>query len=73
MRYQEMAFKGRIMYSRTFDEVEKSAEELLNFIEAKRRTDGHVVLGCDIEWRPTFRRGSIYLTRIILTPTSFIF
>ncbi|KAI5654026.1 hypothetical protein M9H77_31213 [Catharanthus roseus] len=57
MRYQEMAFKGRIMYSRTFDEVEKSAEELLNFIEAKRRTDGHVVLGCDIEWRPTFRRG----------------
>ncbi|XP_027116882.1 3'-5' exonuclease isoform X2 [Coffea arabica] len=54
---QEIAFKGRIVYSRGFDEVEKSAEELLSFVELKRRNGGQAILGFDIEWRPTFRRG----------------
>ncbi|XP_071940765.1 3'-5' exonuclease-like isoform X3 [Coffea arabica] len=57
MRYPEIAFKGRIVYSRSFDEVEKSAEELLSFVELKRRKGGQAILGFDIEWRPTFRRG----------------
>ncbi|XP_071938282.1 3'-5' exonuclease isoform X3 [Coffea arabica] len=57
MRYPEIAFKGRIVYSRGFDEVEKSAEELLSFVELKRRNGGQAILGFDIEWRPTFRRG----------------
>ncbi|CAI9117570.1 OLC1v1018975C1 [Oldenlandia corymbosa var. corymbosa] len=57
IRYPEISFRGRIVYSRSFDEVEKSAAELLNFVEAKRRTEGQAILGFDIEWRPTFRRG----------------
>ncbi|KAL3507283.1 hypothetical protein ACH5RR_032665 [Cinchona calisaya] len=57
MRYPEMAFRGRIVYSRSFDEVEKSAKELLSFVEAKKRKGGQAILGFDIEWRPTFRRG----------------
>ena len=67
MRYPEIAFKGRIVYSRGFDEVEKSAEELLSFVELKRRNGGQAILGFDIEWRPTVRRG------IVHSPTLFIF
>lgn len=52
-----MAFKGRVIYSRTIKEVEKSAVELLKFVEEKKRKEGHVALGFDIEWKPTFRRG----------------
>ncbi|KAL6569503.1 hypothetical protein OROMI_014017 [Orobanche minor] len=55
--YQEMKFGGRIVYSRTAEEVEKAAVELLQFIEAKKRKEGECILGLDIEWRPTFRRG----------------
>ncbi|KAL6495487.1 hypothetical protein OROGR_030050 [Orobanche gracilis] len=54
--YQEMKFGGRIVYSRTAEEVEKAAVELLQFIEAKKRKEGECILGLDIEWRPTFRR-----------------
>nr|XP_016438658.1 PREDICTED: Werner Syndrome-like exonuclease isoform X2 [Nicotiana tabacum] len=57
MQYPEISFKGRIIYSRTTKEVEKSAVELLNFVEEKKRKEGHVALGFDIEWRPSFRKG----------------
>ncbi|MCD9558556.1 hypothetical protein HAX54_015961 [Datura stramonium] len=57
MQYPEMTFKGRVIYSRTTKEVEKSAVELFNFVEEKKRKEGHVALGFDIEWKPTFRRG----------------
>ncbi|XP_055813923.1 3'-5' exonuclease isoform X2 [Solanum dulcamara] len=57
MQYPEMAFKGRVIYSRTIKEVEKSAVEMLKFVEEKKRKEGHVALGFDIEWKPTFRRG----------------
>ncbi|PHU24686.1 hypothetical protein BC332_09793 [Capsicum chinense] len=57
MQYPEMTFKGRVIYSRTTKEVEKSAVALFNFVEEKKRNEGHVALGFDIEWKPTFRRG----------------
>ncbi|TMW85914.1 hypothetical protein EJD97_022276 [Solanum chilense] len=57
MQYPEMSFKGRVIYSRTINEVEKSAAELFNFVEEKKRKEGNVALGFDIEWKPTFRRG----------------
>ncbi|KAJ8530766.1 hypothetical protein K7X08_023647 [Anisodus acutangulus] len=57
MQYPEMTFKGRVIYSRTTKEVEQSAVELFNFVEEKKRKEGHVALGFDIEWKPTFRRG----------------
>lgn len=57
MQYPEMTFKGRVIYSRTTKEVEKSAVELFNFVEEKKRKEGQVALGFDIEWKPTFRRG----------------
>uniref|UniRef100_A0A0V0IC86 3'-5' exonuclease n=2 Tax=Solanum chacoense TaxID=4108 RepID=A0A0V0IC86_SOLCH len=57
MQYPEMTFKGRVIYSRTIKEVEKSAVELLNFVEEKKRKEGDVALGFDIEWKPSFRRG----------------
>ncbi|VFQ75596.1 unnamed protein product [Cuscuta campestris] len=53
----ELAFRGRVVYCRTEAEAEKSADELLNFIETKRKAQGEVSLGLDLEWKPSFRRG----------------
>ncbi|KAM3357073.1 Werner Syndrome-like exonuclease isoform X2 [Capsicum galapagoense] len=64
MQYPEMTFKGRVIYSRTTKEVEKSAVALFNFVEEKKRNEGHVALGFDIEWKPTFRRGQFKLQRV---------
>ncbi|PIN18896.1 DNA helicase [Handroanthus impetiginosus] len=55
--FREIKFGGRVIYSRTLEEVEHAAKELLDFVEAKKRKEGQCVLGLDIEWRPTFRRG----------------
>ncbi|KAL4561089.1 hypothetical protein LXL04_033251 [Taraxacum kok-saghyz] len=57
MRYPAMTFKGHIVYSRTFPEVEKAADELLKFIALKKRDGICPVIGLDIEWRPSFRKG----------------
>lgn len=57
MRYPAMSFKGLIVYSRTFSEVEKAADELLKFLETKIKDDGRAVIGLDIEWKPTFKKG----------------
>lgn len=59
MRYPQMTFGGNIVYSRTVSEVEKASEELLKFVEAKKGEGGPTVLGFDIEWKPTFRRGMV--------------
>lgn len=53
----DINFGGHIVYSRTVKEVERAAQELLDFAEAKKRNEGQCILGLDIEWRPTFRRG----------------
>lgn len=45
------------MYSKTVVEVERAAHELVKFVEAKKRKEGHCILGLDIEWKPTFARG----------------
>lgn len=58
MSYPALIFKGRIVYSRTVFEVEKAANELLKFVETKKRDGGRAILGFDIEWRPTFRKGA---------------
>ncbi|GFQ04281.1 werner syndrome-like exonuclease [Phtheirospermum japonicum] len=55
--FQEIKFGGRIIYSRTVEEVERAAKELLDFVEAKKRKEGQCILGLDIEWRASFRRG----------------
>ncbi|XP_071720597.1 3'-5' exonuclease [Rutidosis leptorrhynchoides] len=57
MRCPAMTFKGQIVYSRTFSEVEKAAAELIKFLETKIKDDGRAVIGFDIEWKPTFRKG----------------
>ncbi|XP_059651164.1 3'-5' exonuclease isoform X1 [Cornus florida] len=57
MRYPTLNFGGQILYSRTVAEVDKAAKELLKFVEFKKSEVGRAVLGFDIEWRPTFRRG----------------
>lgn len=56
-----MAFGGRILYSRSTVEVAKAATELLKKIDSLKRSMGQVPIGFDIEWRPSFRRGSLYL------------
>ncbi|XP_077229086.1 3'-5' exonuclease-like isoform X2 [Tasmannia lanceolata] len=58
MRFPAMNFVGRIAYSRTFSEVEKSTKELLEIIESKKQDTERISLGLDIEWRPTFRKGA---------------
>ncbi|XP_058095067.1 3'-5' exonuclease-like isoform X3 [Magnolia sinica] len=52
-----MRFGGRIVYCRTFREVEKATMELLETIKANEPNIDQIPLGLDIEWRPTFRRG----------------
>ncbi|KZV48459.1 Werner Syndrome-like exonuclease [Dorcoceras hygrometricum] len=55
--YQEIKFGGGVVYSRTVDEVERAAEELLKFMDISKRKGDQCILGLDIEWRPTFKRG----------------
>lgn len=52
-----MTFKGKIVYSKTLDEVEASAKKLLKFVQDKGQEKLQAILGFDIEWRPTLRRG----------------
>lgn len=60
VRLPILAFRGRVIYSRTKDEVEKSAAELLHVIEEKRRQEESVALGFDTEWKPSFVKGRFF-------------
>ncbi|CAK8567103.1 unnamed protein product [Lathyrus sativus] len=57
MRLPVMKFCGQIMYSRTFNDVEKAVTKFLKIIEEKKREMIQIAIGFDIEWKPTFRRG----------------
>ncbi|KAL2332608.1 hypothetical protein Fmac_013821 [Flemingia macrophylla] len=57
MRLPVLKFSGQIMYSRTFETVEKAAAKLLKILEEKKRKMMQIVIGLDIEWKPTFRKG----------------
>lgn len=57
LKYPAMRFGGQILYSRTSTEVEKAAMELRQILEADKSEAGQVVVGFDIEWKPTFRKG----------------
>ncbi|KAL3567727.1 hypothetical protein D5086_030378 [Populus alba] len=57
MRYPAMKFGGQILYSRTSIEVEKAARELLQSLEAEKREMDRVIIGFDIEWKPSFTTG----------------
>ncbi|KAJ8774368.1 hypothetical protein K2173_011617 [Erythroxylum novogranatense] len=57
MRYPALKFVGRIVYSRTQMEVENTAREILRSFEAREGIVDQVIVGFDIEWKPTFRRG----------------
>ncbi|KAK7311448.1 hypothetical protein RJT34_09595 [Clitoria ternatea] len=57
MRLPVMKFSGQIMYSRTFDDVEKAATRLLKFLDEKKREMSQIAIGFDIEWKPTFTKG----------------
>jgi hypothetical protein len=56
MRLPVMKFGGHILYSKTAIEVEQAAKGILTMIESKRDS-GQFVLGLDIEWKASFRRG----------------
>ncbi|XAR62534.1 DNA helicase [Bertholletia excelsa] len=56
-RYPSMTFRGHVVYCRTVSEVEKAAKELLENVEARKRRGDQIILGFDIEWKPTFKRG----------------
>ncbi|KAH9649583.1 Werner Syndrome-like exonuclease [Citrus sinensis] len=57
LKYPAMRFGGQILYSRTSTEVEMAAIELRRILEANKSEAGQVVVGFDIEWKPTFRKG----------------
>lgn len=57
MQLPVMKFSGQIMYSRTFDGVEKAITELLKILEEKKREMMQTAIGIDIEWRPSFKKG----------------
>uniref|UniRef100_A0A1J3DDD6 3'-5' exonuclease n=1 Tax=Noccaea caerulescens TaxID=107243 RepID=A0A1J3DDD6_NOCCA len=55
--FPAMRFGGRILYSKTANEVDKRAMQLLKALETKRGQSGKAIVGFDIEWRPSFRKG----------------
>ncbi|ESQ56299.1 hypothetical protein EUTSA_v10025908mg [Eutrema salsugineum] len=55
--FPAMRFGGRILYSKTASEVDKRAMQLLKVLETKRDDSGTAIVGFDIEWRPSFRKG----------------
>ncbi|KAI5406442.1 hypothetical protein KIW84_052970 [Lathyrus oleraceus] len=57
MRLPVMKFCGKIMYSRTFNDVEKAVTKFLKIIEEKKSEMMQIAIGFDIEWKPTFRKG----------------
>jgi len=57
MRLPAIKFSGRIMYSRTFDSVQKAAAELLQALDEKNREIVQFPFGFDIEWKPSFHKG----------------
>lgn len=52
-----MTFGGRIAYSRSATDVERAAAELLKKINAMKSVMDQVIIGFDIEYRPTFQKG----------------
>ncbi|XP_010527459.1 PREDICTED: Werner Syndrome-like exonuclease [Tarenaya hassleriana] len=56
-RFPAMRFGGEILYSKTACEVDKNAKQLLKVLDSKRIENGGTVIGLDIEWKPSFKRG----------------
>ncbi|KAF8016279.1 hypothetical protein BT93_H1703 [Corymbia citriodora subsp. variegata] len=52
-----MTFGGQITYSRSTTGVERAAAELLKKIDAMKSVMDQVIIGFDIEYRPTFQKG----------------
>ena len=71
MKYLEMTFGGHIVYSRTVYEVEEATKDLLNFVQAKKKQAGRAVLGFDIEWKPSFKRGGNFKMKFLLVMILF--
>ncbi|KAL2923294.1 Werner Syndrome-like exonuclease [Bienertia sinuspersici] len=57
MKYPALNFGGRIIYSRTNEEVEEATLQILKSLEDRQCTTGRAVLGLDLEWKPSFDRG----------------
>lgn len=57
MRLPVMKFTGKIMYSKTANDVEKAVMDVLKGLKAKKNEMVQSTIGFDIEWRPSFRRG----------------
>ncbi|XP_010495843.1 PREDICTED: Werner Syndrome-like exonuclease [Camelina sativa] len=55
--FPAMRFGGRILYSKTASEVDRRAMQLLKVLDTKRDESGKAIVGLDIEWRPSFRKG----------------
>ncbi|EOA17135.1 hypothetical protein CARUB_v10005399mg [Capsella rubella] len=55
--FPAMRFGGRILYSKTANEVDRRAMQLLKVLDTKRDESGRAIVGLDIEWRPSFRKG----------------
>jgi len=59
MRFPAIKFSGRIMYSRTFDSVQKAVAKLLQALDVKNREIVQFAIGFDIEWKPSFTKGCV--------------
>lgn len=59
--FPAMRFGGRILYSKTASEVDKRAMQLLKVLDTKRDESGRAIVGFDIEWRPSFRKGTFVI------------
>ncbi|CAH9120883.1 unnamed protein product [Cuscuta epithymum] len=57
MMLRTLAYGGRVIYSRTACEVERSAEKILRLVEERRSKEEAVALGFDMEWKPSFKKG----------------
>ena len=53
-----LQFKGRIVYSKSEEEVDAAAHELWEVVRAKKKVaSGDVPIGFDMEWKASFQRG----------------
>lgn len=58
LKYPAINFGGRIVYSRTTEEVEDATLQISKFLEGRKLETGRAVIGLDIEWKPSFDRGT---------------
>lgn len=66
LRIQSLQFKGRLVYSKAYEELDEAANAITEIIVAKRGST-NVAMGFDLEWKTSFQRGLFTLLPLCST------